>query len=216
MSTRSSAQNQNRIAPTVPDIVVARLPIYLRVLAVLQTQGKHYTSSQELAALLGIGSAQIRKDLSHFGEFGKQGTGYSVAELQHRLREILHLDREWKLIIIGAGHVGNALANYSGFAHRGFRVVGVFDNAANKIGRAIGSLWVRDIEELTQFVHDNGVHMAMIAVPAAQAQAVSDICVSAGVRAILNYAPLSLNVPAQVHVQNIDPVLHLQHMAFYL
>jgi redox-sensing transcriptional repressor len=204
------------LSKIAPDIVVARLPLYLRALAEMQSQGRQFTSSQEIGAALGIGSAQIRKDLSHFGEFGKQGMGYSVAELMARLRQILHIDREWPVVIIGAGLIGRAVANYSGFAHRGFRVTGVFDNDGGKLGERVGEHVVQHIDALADCVRSNGVRVAMISVPAAFAQTVAEVLVAAGIEAILNYAPVNLNVPANVRVENIDPVLHLQHMTYYL
>jgi redox-sensing transcriptional repressor len=203
-------------AKSAPDIVVARLPLYLRALSEMHANGKEFTSSQELGTWLGISSAQIRKDLSHFGEFGKQGMGYAVPELESRLRRILKIDQEWPVVIIGAGLIGRAVANYSGFAHRGFRVVGVFDNDAGKVGEVVGSLKIRPIDTLAEFVRTQQIHVAMISVPAPFAQTVADLLVNAGIRAILNYAPASLNVPQRVRVENIDPVLHLQHMTYYL
>ena len=203
-------------AKSVPDIVVARLPLYLRALAAMHASGKVFTSSQEMAGWLGISSAQIRKDLSHFGEFGKQGTGYSVTGLQEKLRGILNIEHDWPIVIIGAGHIGNAVANYSGFAHRGFRVCAVFDSAPGKIGLRIGQHIVQDVAELPQIVQEQGVRLAMIAVPADAAQAVTDLVTSAGIVAILNYAPIKVTVPDSVRVENIDPVLHLQHMTYYL
>ena len=200
----------------VPDIVVGRLPVYLRALATMFTEGKQYTSSHELAQWLGISSAQIRKDLSHFGEFGKQGTGYSVSSLHDELRQILQVDREWPLIVIGAGNIGSAVASYSGFAQRGFRVVAMFDNDPYKIGTRVGSFTVQSNQHLASFARENHIRHAMIAVPAQFAQAVADLLVTSGIQGILNYAPINLSVPAQVHVENIDPVLHLQKMTYYL
>lgn len=200
----------------VPDIVVGRLPVYLRALSEMATVGKLFTSSQELAAALGISSAQIRKDLSHFGEFGKQGTGYAVFELRDHLRQILQLDREWPVIVIGAGHIGSAVANYSGFAQRGFRVVAVFDNAPERIGTTIGAHTVKAMSELGAVVVQWKVQHAMLTVPAEFAQTVADQIMAAGIKAILNYAPTTLAVPPQVHVEYIDPVLHLQRMTYYL
>ena len=200
----------------VPDIVVGRLPIYLRALSAMQTEGKQYTSSHELAQWLGISSAQIRKDLSHFGEFGKQGTGYSVSGLHSQLRQILHLDREWSLIVVGAGNIGSAVASYTGFARRGFRVVALFDNDPDKIGAQVGPFTVRSNQEIAPFVKENHVLHAMIAVPAHYAQQVADLLVACGIAGILNYAPINLSVPGNVHVEYIDPVLHLQKMTYYL
>jgi redox-sensing transcriptional repressor len=199
-----------------PDIVIGRLPVYLRALAAMQAAGRQVTSSQELAGWLGISSAQIRKDLSHFGEFGKQGTGYLVAGLQAQLRAILHLDREWPVVVIGAGHIGSAVANYTGFEQRGFQVVAVFDADPAKIGRPIGRFIVRDVQELPEFTRQHQVRHAMLAVPSEHAQAVTDQLVQLGITAILNYAPINLAVPPHVHVEYIDPVVHLQKMTFYL
>jgi redox-sensing transcriptional repressor len=201
---------------SVPDIVVGRLPLYLRALNELFARGKRYTSSQEIGGWLGMSSAQIRKDLSHFGEFGKQGMGYSVEELRARISAILRIDKEWPVVIIGAGHIGRAVANYPGFADRGFRVKAVFDSNDRLVGEQIGATTVRHTSTLAQFVRDNGIHVAMISVPAVAAQSVVDTLVESGIRAILNYAPISLNVPGHVRVENIDPVLHLQHMTYYL
>ncbi|MFC1466762.1 MAG: redox-sensing transcriptional repressor Rex [Candidatus Brachytrichaceae bacterium NZ_4S206] len=203
-------------AKRVPDIVVARLPLYLRALSAMQNGGKEFTSSQEMAQWLGISSAQIRKDLSHFGEFGKQGTGYSVVGLQEKLRQILNLEREWPIVIIGAGNIGSAIANYPGFAHRGFRVCAVFDNDPKKIGSRVGIYEVYDVRTLPEFVREHDIRLAMIAVPAESAQEVADLAIASGITAILNYAPVNLIVSEHVRVENIDPVLHLQHMTYYL
>jgi len=200
----------------IPDIVIGRLPIYLRALTQLLQQGQEITSSHELGQRLGISSAQIRKDLSHFGEFGKQGTGYQISHLQAQLKQILQVDREWPMIVIGAGDLGRAIAHYAGFVERGFRVVGVFDNDPNKIGTGSGALKVRNVDEIGDFVRQHKIRIAMLAVPAAYAQGICDTLVKAGVRAILNYAPITLTVPDDVHVQYIDPVTHLQRMTYYL
>lgn len=200
----------------IPDIVIGRLPIYLRALNQLLEQGHSITSSHELGQRLGISSAQIRKDLSHFGEFGKQGTGYQISHLQEQLKQILQVDREWSMVVVGAGDLGRAIAHYGGFIERGFRVVGVFDNDPAKIGTGSGDLKVIDGARLGEVVHQLGVKIAMIAVPANNAQEVCNKLVEAGVRALLNYAPITLSVPAYVNVQYIDPVMHLQRMAYYL
>jgi redox-sensing transcriptional repressor len=200
----------------IPDIVIGRLPIYLRALNQLVQQGQTITSSHELGQRLGISSAQIRKDLSHFGEFGKQGTGYQISHLQAQLKQILQVDRQWSMIVVGAGDLGRAIAHYPGFVERGFRVMGVFDNDPAKIGTGTEELKVMDIRGMSDFIRQNNIKMAMIAVPAAHAQEVADVLVEAGVRAILNYAPITLSVPDNVHVQYIDPVLHLQRMTYYL
>jgi redox-sensing transcriptional repressor len=200
----------------IPDIVVGRLPIYLRALQRMRQENRQVTSSQELGERLGISAAQIRKDLSQFGEFGKQGTGYNIEFLITRLREILHLDRVWDMAVIGIGDVGHAVARYQGFADRGFRVALLFDNDPAKIGQKIGDFVVQDIRGLVDAIRHANIKVAMLAIPAPHAQAITDQLVKAGIKAILNYAPISLNVPPDVKVQHIDPAVHLQRMAYYL
>ncbi|MBN1284501.1 MAG: redox-sensing transcriptional repressor Rex [Anaerolineae bacterium] len=204
------------MSDSVPDIVIGRLPLYLRALARLEQDGVPITSSHELGAQLGISSAQIRKDLSHFGEFGKQGTGYQVPYLREQLARILCVDRDWTVAVIGAGHLGRALAGYKGFGPRGFHVDVIFDNDPDIIGTQIGGLVVKPGESMVEELRARRIEIAMIAVPAAAAQSVTDRVVAGGVRAILNYAPIRLVVPDYVHVQDIDPVIHLQHMTYYL
>ncbi|HHH41908.1 MAG TPA: redox-sensing transcriptional repressor Rex [Chloroflexi bacterium] len=201
---------------TVPDIVVGRLPIYLRALSLMAAEGREITSSQELGERLGISSAQIRKDLSHFGEFGKQGTGYNVAYLREQLRRILKVDREWEVALIGAGALGHALAHYGGFRNRGFHISLIFDSDPAKVGRVLGGIEVLDAAKMEEVIRRRRVRIAMIAVPAEAAQEVADRCVKAGVQAILNYAPINIAVPEGVRVEYIDPVIHLQHMTYYL
>jgi len=200
----------------IPDIVVGRLPIYLRALQRMLQEGKPVTSSQELSERLGISAAQIRKDLSQFGEFGKQGTGYNIEFLHEKLRQILKIDRMWDLVVVGAGDIGSAVARYQGFEDRGFRVTMIFDNDPKKIGTQIGPFTVLDAANMVDTIRSNGIQIAMIATPAVQAQAVADELVKAGIRAILNYAPLNINVPEGVHVQHTDPLTHLQRMTYYL
>jgi redox-sensing transcriptional repressor len=200
----------------VPEIVVGRLPIYLRMLEFLKKEGKPITSSQELAERLGLSSAQIRKDLSYFGEFGKQGTGYNIDYLQRQLRQILHVDRVWDMLLVGAGDLGRALAHYQGFVPQGFRLVAIFDNAPKKIGTPVGNLVVLDIAELPRFVREKKIRVAILAVPAESASSVAAMLVESGIQAILNYAPITLNVPSYVKVYHIDPVVGLQSMAYYL
>jgi redox-sensing transcriptional repressor len=200
----------------VPDIVVGRLPIYLRALTILQEAGQKITSSQELGERLGIGSAQIRKDLSHFGEFGKQGTGYEISYLREQISKILHVDRDWTLALVGFGDLGQAILHYGGFMQKGFHIEAIFDNDPAKIGQSVEEKTIRGIEDLEEVIADQKIKMAIIAVPAAAAQEVADKLIEVGIKAILNYAPITLNAPDTVQVQYIDPVLHLQRMAYYL
>lgn len=203
-------------AEKIPDIIVGRLPVYLRALQRMSEKGMKTTSSQELGEHVGISAAQIRKDISQFGEFGKQGTGYSIQFLLDKLREILKVNRIWDVIIVGAGDMGHALANYQGFSNRGFKVVMVFDNDKNKVGQKVGEFHIEDTANLVEKVKAASVKVAMLTVPASAAQDVADKLVQAGVKAILNYAPISLNVPNNVKVQYIDPSTHLQRMTYYL
>lgn len=200
----------------IPDIIIGRLPIYLRALQRLADSGEQTTSSQELGELVGISAAQIRKDISQFGEFGKQGTGYSIPFLMEKLRDILKVDRVWDVAIVGMGDIGHALANYNGFANRGFRVSMVFDNDPKKIGHKAGGFEVFDTATMIERIKSHKIKVAMLCVPAASAQEAADQLVKAGVKAILNYAPISINVPEDVKVQYIDPVTHLQRMTYYL
>jgi redox-sensing transcriptional repressor len=200
----------------IPDIVVGRLPQYLRSLQRMAREGRTVTSSQELGERLGISAAQIRKDLSQFGEFGKQGTGYHLPYLIEQLQKILRIDREWDVVVVGAGDIGSAVARYRGFANRGFRVKMIFDVDSDKVGNKIGEFTVMDYREITKVIRDNGIKIAMIAVPANDAQEVADQLIDAGIKAILNYAPISLNVPPGIRVQQIDPSIHLQRMTYYL
>lgn len=200
----------------IPDIVIGRLPLYLRALNRLKQDGIDVTSSHELGQRLGISSAQIRKDLSHFGGFGKQGTGYQIDFLIAKLQSVLKINQRWKVVVIGAGNLGSAISHYRGFQDRGFEIAWLFDADDSKIGQQVDRFTVRPIIELKQTVAENKVQLAMVAVPAEQAQHVADILVDAGVRAILNYAPINLTVPENVIVQYIDPVVHMQHMTYYL
>jgi len=203
-------------ADKVPDIIIGRLPVYLRALQRMAEKGMQTTSSQELGENVGISAAQIRKDISQFGEFGKQGTGYSIPYLIDKLREILKVNRMWDVAVIGAGELGHALSRYQGFTNRGFCVVMLFDSDPSKIGNKIGEFVVEDSANMEERIRRANVKIAMLTVPAGAAQAAADKLVQAGVRAILNYAPVSLNVPDNVHVQYIDPVTHLQRMTYYL
>ena len=199
-------------ANKIPDIIIGRLPVYLRALQRLSEQGILTTSSQELGEMIGISAAQIRKDISQFGEFGKQGTGYSVPFLIERLRTILKVDRVWEVVIVGMGDIGHALARYNGFANRGFHINMVFDNDPQKIGQKVGDYEILDTAKLPEKVKQNKIKVAMLTVPAPVAQEMTDQLIKAGIKAILNYAPINLNVPNGIHVQYIDPATHLQRM----
>lgn len=203
-------------AERIPDIIIGRLPVYLRALQRLSDKGIQTTSSQELGEIVGISAAQIRKDISQFGEFGKQGTGYSIPFLIERLRTILKVDRVWEVVIVGMGDIGHALARYQGFSNRGFVIKMVFDNDPQKIGQKVGNFEVLDLSVMAEKIKQNKIKIAMLTVPASVAQEVADQLVKAGVKGILNYAPISLSVPPGVRVQHIDPATHLQRMTYYI
>lgn len=203
-------------AMQIPSIVVHRLPLYLRILDFMDRDGKHFTSSQELGEQLGISSAQIRKDLSYFGEFGKQGTGYEVSFLRKQLRYILQVDRVWDMVVVGAGALGTAIGHYGGFEDRGFRVAAIFDVDPEKIGETLAGFTVQPIADLGPTVKEMGVKIAIVAVPARAAQEVVNTLVDAGVEAILNYAPITLSVPSHTQIEYIDPAMGLQAMSYYL
>ena len=203
---------------SIPDIVIGRLPVYLRALNFLVAEGRQVTSSQELGDRLGISSAQIRKDLSHFGEFGKQGTGYDIAFLRQQLSEILKVDRMWDVALVGAGNLGKAVADYPGFSGKGFNIIAIFDSDPDKIGQMMGvnQVKVQPVAELAATLRDKGITVGIIATPAASAQATARVMTDAGVRAILNYAPITIMAPPGVRVQHLDPVVGLQRMTYYL
>ena len=203
-------------ADKIPDIIIGRLPVYLRALQRLADKGVLNTSSQELGEMIGISAAQIRKDISQFGEFGKQGTGYSIPFLVDRLRNILKVDRVWDVAIVGMGDMGHALARYNGFTNRGFHVVMVFDNDPTKIGQKVGEFEIFNTSMLTEKLKQQKIKIAVLTAPAAAAQEIADQLVKSGVKAILNYAPISINVPDGVYVLFIDPVTHLQRLTYYL
>jgi redox-sensing transcriptional repressor len=203
-------------AVQVPEVVVGRLPLYLRSLVQMGAEGREVTSSQELGERLGISSAQIRKDLSQFGEFGKQGTGYNIAFLVGQLKRILKVEKVWDVVLVGVGDLGRAVAHYGGFLDRGFRLVALFDTDPAKIGTRINDLPVEETTHMVESIRARGLRVAMLAVPAREAQGVAEKLVEAGIQAILCYAPRSLSLPSNVRIQYIDPVLRLQQMTYFL
>lgn len=200
----------------IADSTVRRLSVYLRFLEDSVTCGVRTISSEELARRGGTTSAQVRKDLSFFGSFGKRGLGYPAAELTASLRDILGLDREWRVIIIGAGKIGTALAQYHGFRQRGFDVIAVYDADARKIGSKWDGLLVRDIREVERDVQGAPPDIAVLTVPSEEAQAVAERLVQAGVKAILNFAPVQLQLPADITVRNVNMAMELEGLSYAL
>ncbi len=200
----------------IPEVVIQRLPLYLRTIAALDEEGLAVVSSQELGDRLQVTPAQIRKDLSYFGRFGKQGRGYRVRDLVRELRRILGLGQEWEMVLVGMGRLGWAVASYGGFAQHGFQVVACFDNDPQLVGKAVGPLLIQDSSALATTILERGVQIGIVAVPVHVAQQVVDQLVACGVRGILSYAPIVPRVPPHVWVQNIDPVVALQAMTYHL
>ena len=200
----------------IPEVVINRLPVYARALAALAEQGESVVSSQALGEALDVTPAQIRKDLSYFGRFGKQGRGYNVSTLLARLREILGLDRQWRVCVIGIGRLGQAIVEYGGFEPQGFRIIAAFDSNPELAGKPVGELSVRPLTELESFLAEHPVDIGIVAVPAEATQQIVDRLVAAGVRAVLNYTPHAPHVDPAVSVRNIDPVLAMQSMTYYI
>jgi redox-sensing transcriptional repressor len=200
----------------IPEVVISRLSMYLRALALLKFEGIEFISSRGLGARLRMTPAQIRKDLSFFGKFGRQGRGYNVSRLHSELQQILGLDKKWLMALIGVGRLGRAILDYKGFASEGFKIVAAFENDPNLIGKKVSGVLIEDIAELETSLKDKKVDIAIVAVPSSDAQMVIDKLVKSGISAILNYAPICISVPRGVRLQGIDPVLALQSMTFYL
>ena len=200
----------------VPEVVIERLPQYLRALAHLEESGIEVISSQQLGELLQVTPAQIRKDLSYFGRFGKQGRGYSISHLLRQLREILGLDHTWNVAVVGVGRLGRSIISYPGFQPEGFRVVCAFDSDQRVVGQMAGGLLIHDFANFKEVAEAENVQIAIVAVPATVAQDVIDHLVADGIKAILNYAPKSAITPPDVRMRNVDPVVALQSMTYYL
>ena len=202
--------------PEVPDVVVSRLPQYVRTLSQLLAEGVQIANSQQLGEKLQITPAQIRKDLSYFGRFGKQGRGYNVDHLLEELKQILGLTVTWNVAVVGVGRLGRAILNYPGFSPDGFQLVAALDDNPEVVGRDVGGLTVQPVDQLGEVIDRYNVSIAIVAVPIAYTQKVVDRLVDCGIKAILNYAPIMPQVPEDVSVRSIDPLLSLQSMTYYL
>ena len=212
----TNISNNSGSAPNVPEVVIQRLPLYVRALTQFADSGDDVISSEQLGQRLQMTPAQIRKDLSYFGRFGKQGRGYSVASLEHQLRSILGLDRAWNTMVIGMGRLGRAVVSYPGFAPEGFNIVAAFDADDSIVGETVSGLDIQSISDLAKTVKEKDIKIGIVTVPIERAQEVIDTLVDAGIKSILNYAPLSPKVPEGVTVRGIDPVLSLQSMTYYI
>jgi len=197
-------------------MTIHRLSVYTRCLLQLEEDGVKTISSQEMADRFNLNSAQVRKDLAYFGEFGVRGIGYYVAGLKAELQRILGLDRQWPVVLVGFGNLGSALFHYKGFGRQGFRIAAIVDDDPGKVAREIESVPVVASRDLAREVRARGIQIAIVAVPAESAQAVTDQLVGAGIRAVLNFAPARLKVPREVRLQNVDLSIELETLSFYL
>jgi len=199
----------------IPDATVARLPEYLSALTALDEQGVGSVSSEELAALVGVSSAKLRKDLSHLGSYGVRGVGYAVDHLSYQISRALGLTQDWSIAIIGMGNLGRALAAYNGFANRGVEVVALLDEDPAVIGTIVAGLRVEPVADLPRIAAERGIAIALIATPARSAAAAAESVVAAGITSILNFAPVTLDVPEEVHIRKVDLATEVQILAFH-
>jgi len=197
-------------------MTIHRLSVYTRCLLQLEEDGVKTISSQEMADRFNLNSAQVRKDLAYFGEFGVRGIGYYVAGLKAELQRILGLDRQWPVVLVGFGNLGSALFHYKGFGRQGFRIVAIVDDDPAKVAREVDSVSVVHSRDMAREVKSRGIQIAIVAVPGEAAQEVSDKLVTAGIRAILNFAPARLKVPREVRLKNVDLSIELETLSFYL
>ena len=209
------ARSSYRI-PKIPEMTVRRLSVYTRCLSELEEDGVRTISSQELARRFNLNSAQVRKDLAYFGEFGVRGIGYFVSGLKAELRKILGLDREWPVALVGFGNLGSALFHYKGFGRQGFRIAAIFDDDPAKAGRQVGETPIFAMADMPREVGARGIQVAILAVPVDDAQLVTDQLVAAGIKSILNFAPARLRVPRDVRLKDVDLSIELETLSFYL
>ena len=200
----------------IPEGVIERLPLYLNVLIQLRHDGETTVSSARLGELTAVNPAQIRRDLTHFGSFGKRGVGYDIVTLVERVQRILGADHVHRLALVGAGNLGSAIASYDGLRQHGFMVTAIFDSDPAKVGTRIGDITVRPVAELTSVLRAQDIRIGVVAVPPAAAQEVTDRLAAAGIRIILNYTPVIVRVPEGVTLHNTDPVHELLHTLYYL
>jgi redox-sensing transcriptional repressor len=212
---RRNAHRDERPDRGIPEATVARLPVYLRALTTLSERGVASASSEDLATSAGVNSAKLRKDLSHLGSYGTRGVGYDVEYLRYQIAREIGLTQDWPVVIVGIGNLGHALANYSGFASRGFRVASLVDSDPDRVGETVGDLTITSYADLPEIVRQHGIAIGVIATPAGAAQTVCDDLVAAGVTSILNFAPAVLTVPAGVDVRKVDLSIELQILAYH-
>jgi redox-sensing transcriptional repressor len=199
---------------SIPDPAVRRLSLYLRQLESFQRKNRQTISSKHLGESLGLTDAQVRKDLAYFGQFGHPGIGYRVDDLIRQIRKILGTDKTWNVMLVGAGNLGRALSGYKGFQPKGFRLIAVFDNDPSKVGKRLGPFTIQPLSEMPALVQKESIKLAILAVPADNAQDVADQVVAAGVRGLLNFAPVSISLPTDVALSTVDVAVHLEQLSF--
>lgn len=198
----------------IPEATVSRLSVYSRFLTQVEADGVLRISSGEIAAATGGTPAQVRKDLAYFGEFGTRGVGYNVAELNKEICNILGIGRKWRVVLVGAGNLGSALTQYGGFKSRGFDIEAVFDNDLSKVGLRLNDTPVMAVNRMHEYVVENKIDIAIIAVPGRYAQDIADLLVNSGIKGILNFAPVTLALPDDVQVRNVDLAVNLEILSF--
>ncbi len=214
-SRRSARVREERFDRDIPEATIARLPVYLRALTTLSERHVGTVSSEELAAAAGVNSAKLRKDLSYLGTYGTRGVGYDVDYLRFQIAREIGLTQDWAVVIVGIGNLGHALANFSGFASRGFRIAALLDSDPDRVGEKVGGLTISALDDLDSIVVRQQVSIGVISTPASAAQEVCDRLVSAGVTSVLNFAPAVLTVPASVDVRKVDLSIELQILAYH-
>ena len=222
-SSRNGSPDERGARPTtarvlergIPEATVARLPVYLRALVALAERGTSTCSSEDLAGAAGVNSAKLRKDLSYLGSYGTRGVGYDVEYLRYQIAREIGVTQEWSVVIVGIGNLGHALANYSGFTSRGFKIIALLDSDPARHGETVGGLPIRDFADIDAVADDQDIAIGVIATPASAAQHVCDRLVAAGVTSILNFAPAVLAVPDGVDVRKVDLSIELQILAYH-
>jgi redox-sensing transcriptional repressor len=216
MDKMGAESGNNTPMRRISESTIRRLSVYYRQLAILESEGYHTVSSKELARREKLTPAQVRKDLSFFGSFGTRGLGYPTTELKAKIAGILGIDMVWHVALVGAGNIGSALASYKEFAKQGFEINSIFDNDQRKIGSNHRGITIEDIETLPQALKKHHIEIIVVAVPASQAQKIADIAVNAGVKAILNFAPINLKVPPDVVLRSMNMSMEMEYLSFYL
>ncbi|MEZ4654408.1 MAG: redox-sensing transcriptional repressor Rex [Candidatus Eisenbacteria bacterium] len=215
-AAKPSRNGRGMESAKISDYTVRRLSVYCHILEELELDGNEVVSSARLAKLAGTNSAQVRKDLSYFGNFGKRGRGYSVSDLKRRIRSILGIDRHWRVVLVGAGNLGSALFSYKDFANHGFKIVAILDNDPEKVGTRWDGIEIVSVDRCEEVLRGARVDVAVVTTPASEAQVVVDRLVRAGVRGVLNFAPCKVEAPGGIHLRNVNITIELEGLSFAL